>query len=134
MPRWVSLALAGSLLAGCAAGSREDVASMIATATPPTGEVKARLATDGGSLLLYPYAIQDPEISYVGAMSNGSRWVCVRALTGSPVEGFTRRHAIAVLGSDTTLIGTQTNCPTCTDPALRWLPFPELEGGAELAG
>lgn len=130
MLRWLALALPAVTLAGCAGGSREDVAAMVAAAVPPTEAVRARVATEGRGLLLYPDAVQDPEISFMGTTSTGSRWVCVRALTGSAAEGFTRRQAIAVLASDATLIGTQANCPTCAEPSLQWLPFPELGADA----
>lgn len=128
MLRWLALALTAATLAGCAAGSREDVAAMVAAAVPPTEAVRARVATEGQGLLLYPGAVQAPEISFVGTTSAGSQWVCVRVLAGSAAGGLTTRQAIAVLSSDATLIGTQTNCPTCAEPGLRWLPFPELEG------
>lgn len=129
MSRWLAFALLGTALAGCAGGS-EDMAAMVAAAVPPTEEVRARVATQGRGLLLLAYDLQSPEISYVGTTSTGSRWVCVRALTGTAAEGVTRRQAIAVLSDDGTLIGTQTSCPTCAEPDLRWLPFPELgEGG-----
>ena len=60
---------------------------MAATAVPPTEALRARVATEGRGLLLYPDAVQDPEISFVGTTSTGSRWVCVRALTGSAAAG-----------------------------------------------
>ena len=129
MLRCLALVLTTVSLAGCAGGPQQDVAAMAAAAVPPTEAIRARLAKQGQGLLLYPDTFQSPEISFVGTTSTGSLWVCVRALTGSAAEGVTRRQAIAVLSSDATLIGTQTNCPTCTEPSLRWLPFPEL--GAE---
>ena len=132
MLRWLALLVVETTLAGCAEGPQEDVAAMVAIAVPPTEEVRARVASEGQGLLLYPYAIRSPEISFVGTTSTGSRWVCVRALAGNATDGFTRRQAIAVLSSDETLIGTQTNCPTCTDPGLQWLPFPELRADEDV--
>lgn len=78
-------------------------------------------------MLLYPYGIRDAGISYVGALPNGDRWVCVRARTGGTADAPAVRRAIAVMSPDTTLIGTQTDCPTCQAAGLRWLPFPELD-------
>lgn len=79
---------------------------------------------------MHPHPIRDAEISYAGTMSDGSQWVCTRAKTGTALEGYTMRNSIAVITSDGTLIGAQADCPTCQDPALRWLPFPEIEGPA----
>lgn len=126
MLRLLALALTGATLAGCASGSGDAAAAMAAAAVPPTEALRALVATEGRGLLLYPDAVQDAEISFVGTTSTGSRWVCVRALTGSAAAGFTTRQAIAVLSSEATLMGTQTDCPTCAEPGLRWLPFPEL--------
>lgn len=129
MLRWLSLALAGATLAGCAVGPRQDAAAMAAAAVPPTEAVRALVATEGQALLLFPDAVQSPEISFVGTTSTGSQWVCLRALSGG-AGGVAMRQALAVLSSDATLIGTQANCPTCAEQGLRWLPFPELAAGS----
>lgn len=131
--KWIGPALAAVMVAGCAQQSQEDVAFMVETATAPTASLRSQIVRDAGAILLSDSSFRDAEISYVGTTAEGLRWVCVRANVGDGWDSDQSREAIAIIGPDGVLIGAQTNCPTCRDPALRWLPFPELEPAAGLS-
>ena len=130
----IALAVAAVTLAGCAQAPQENLALMLANATPPTDAMKSQMLGEARELLFYPDSVRNAEISYVGTQAEGSQWVCVRAEVGDAMAGYVRRNSIAVMTPSGILIGTQTNCPTCREPSLRWLPFPELEDEASLSG
>jgi hypothetical protein len=129
-PSWAALAVAGPLLAGCAAGPSLDVEAMAAAAVPPSEAAKSRLLAEDVRALL-PAGLRGTELSDVAALPNGDRWLCLRGQaggSGGPARPFT---AVVVLSPDAELVGAQADCPSCRAAALGWQPFPEMDGPGE---
>jgi hypothetical protein len=124
--------LIGLTLSGCVQSPREDVGLMVSKATPPTASLRSQIVREASTILLSRGSFENAEISYVAVMADGSQWVCLRAEAKGEQSGDGAREAIAVISPDSILIGAQTNCPACRETGLQWLPFPELEGAANL--
>lgn len=124
---WPWFALAGSLLAGCAAGPALDVEAMAAAAVPPDETAKARLTAEDVRALL-PAGLQGVEVSNVAALPNGDHWLCLRGQAAEP-DGSPRPFtAVVVLSRDAALVGAQADCPSCRAAALGWQAFPAMDG------
>lgn len=119
----VSVALA---LAGCQ--SSAELQQSIAQSTPPSAGLKASIIHDARDYLADPYSIRDAEISNIQRNpKTGIEWVCVKANAKNAMGGYTGRQTIEIDARGSTLVGNLPNSPACSNPALRWQPFPGLE-------
>lgn len=111
------------LLAGCVTMEQQ-----VANQTPPTPAMKAQIVEGARNYMADPYSIRDAEISDVWLHPTyNDPMVCVRGNAKNALGGYTGRQAHLVAFTRTgSLSNLFQNSPLCTNPKLRWQPFPEI--------
>jgi hypothetical protein len=124
MKYWVVAVL--TAVAGCQ--TVEEVEISLAQSVPPSPVIKAAIVNDARDFLVDPYSIRDAEISNVQLNSkSGLRWLCVKANARNALGGYAGRQAIEVVVRGERLVGNVPSSAACSNPSLKWQPFPELE-------
>lgn len=114
-------------LAGCVA-TTEVMDKLMASQEPPSPAIRKAIVNAARDYLADPYSIRDVEISSVMTTPNpGLQAVCVKFNAKNAVGGYTGRTATAVQLQNGQPIGANQGAPGCSEPRLKYYPFPESD-------
>ena len=114
-------------LSGCVTAEQQQ--QVFSSQLPPSAAVKASVVKHVRESFFDPYSIRDAQISdVVTLLDTGLDAVCIKANGKNRFGAYVGLTATSVRLKDGVAVNSLERAPACSDPRMRYRPFPELEG------